>query len=177
MIGKTKLGGDCGELPDLVRQRDDDPARVLYGGFASGETERAEAGETFGLVFSQKNKFSSPDGAVLAVAGAIQSDAEHVVRRVLVFEQTGEHVRQMMLHRDARKAELFSKTGRGLFRMLVMGDGGEIRPVEFAKHRNRLFECLAGRDIAEIANMRTEDDLPAGSDGHGVFHFTTDAEN
>ena len=61
--------------------------------------------------------------------------------------------------------------------MLVMRDGGEIRPVEFPEHRNRLFEGPAGRDVAEIADMRTEDDLPAGGDGHGVFHFTTDAEN
>ena len=111
MIGKTKPCGDSRELPDLVRQRDDDAAGVFCGGLATGEAERAQAGESFSLIIPQENEFSAPDGAIFPVTRAIPRDTEHVVGQMPVFEQTGEHMGQMMLHRDARQPEFFSKTG------------------------------------------------------------------
>ena len=93
-----------------------------------------------------------------------------------MLKETGEHVREMMLDREAGQAERFHIVGGGVSRMLVVRHGGEIGSEETAEHLDSLLKRHAGGHAAEIADMRTQDNAMAGGHGHGVFHFPSDAE-
>ena len=83
---------------------DRDPARIPDGGFTARETEGAQPGKAPGAAGLEQDEFTAPDGAILAAARAIPRDAEDAVGRVAVLQQDGEHMRQMMLHGEARQA-------------------------------------------------------------------------
>lgn len=125
-----------------MEQRVGDAPRIAHGGLTAREAKRPHAAEAVGEAFLQEEKFSAPDGAVLAVARAVEGDTEHAVGRLVVLKQTGEHVGEVVLHGDtARDRRRGPETRRGIVGMFVAGDGGKRRAVHFGEHVDRATKC------------------------------------
>ena len=132
-------------MTNRVSESQRDAARIAYGGRASHQAKRPEPGETFGAaVTTEENKFSTPDSPIFPVAGAVPSNAENLVGGVLVFQQAGEYVSEMMLDREAREALPLRITRGGIVRMFIMHNRGEFCPVQLGQGRDRVTKDRLG---------------------------------
>ena len=78
-----------------------DAARVADRGVSAGEVDRREVGDAFVSVDVGEQYLATPDGAVVAVARAVERDADDpLVRVALVLGHHGRDVGVVVLHLD-----------------------------------------------------------------------------
>src|ERR1700691_3592401 len=90
-------------------------------------------------------EFSTPDAAVVAIAGTIEADAQHPLIPCAMLSQHGGEVSAMMLHRDFfRSGQAQRVCCRKVLRVRVVHDD-QIIPAHVV-HRNEIadgfLECL-----------------------------------
>jgi hypothetical protein len=114
-------------------------ARIANGGSASHQAKRPEPGETFGgAITTEENEFSTPNSPIFPVAGAVPCNAEDLISGMLVFQQAGEDVSEMMLDGEAWETLPLRITRRGIVWMFIMNNRGKLCPVQLGQGRDRV---------------------------------------
>ena len=119
--------------------------------------------DTFNPGVSDEKKLAAPDGAVLAVPGAVEREPRDLRLPISALGQHARDVRAMVLHGDVTPRREALRELRGLIlRVQVVRDDqiGCIDFVHLAKVAYRRFEGLARREVIEIADVLTRERLP-----------------
>ena len=86
-------------------------------------------------------------------------------------------VRVMVLHRDGGKVEVERELRRQVLRMEIVRDHFGTHAVERGEVVDGLEERLVGREVLEVADVMTGDDVVATRDGDGRLQLGADREH
>ena len=122
-------------------------------------------------------EFPAPDGAVGAVAGAVQGDADHAVGAA-VFRQAGGDMGVMVLHPDeAHPGQTPGIAGAEIEGMEVMGDDGRVLAAQGLKMGDGALVIIKSLDGIKVADMLAEQGDAVGGHAEGVLLFGPDAQD
>ncbi len=126
---------------------------------------------------SAHEPLAAPDRAVLAIAGAVERDADHaaLIRRPAVLRQRSRDVRLVMLDAVQRQVVLggegLGQARRGVIGMQIAGHDLRLQPEEMLVGRQRRPVVLQRLDVLHIADVLADEGVFVAGEGEGVLEL------
>ena len=182
---------------ELEEERERGPSRLLHGGVAAREAERAEVGDAREAGRVAEEELAAPDRAVGPVAGAVPRDAERGPVGLVLGEAGGE-VGVVVLDGDeaeaprARRGEdrgrqrplrlvprrgAAGPAGREVVGVEVVRDGDRLGLPEAEEVGDDALERGERLGRLEVADVLREDDLAPEAEADDVLQVRADGED
>ena len=122
-------------------------------------------------------EFPAPDGAVGAVARAVQGDADTAFGAA-VFRQAGGDMGVMVLHPDAaHPGQPLGIAGAEIEGVKVMGDDGRVLAAQGLKMGDGVLKIIKSLHGIQVADVLAEQGDAVGGHTEGVLLFGPDAQD
>ena len=132
--------------------------------------------DPFDLVLPDEEKFTSPDGAVRSIPGAVPGDTKRW-QFDFIFRDAGQGVRDMVLNPDNCLTTFLRKLRGEIIRMQIRRDAFWRHVVEFRQIRANPAERGVRLLGFQITDVLAEENIFADGQRHRVFEVRTDGEN
>ena len=169
------------EILDVVLHQvaECDAPRFVDRGGPTGKRDVFEMCHTFEARVIGNEHFPSPDGAIGAIAGAIERDTDHSSVE-MIFRHAGSDMRVMVLDTDQLNAFRFLSDcplGGEIVRVKIVRDDLGLNFQDALHVLDGFFVEIVAFEIFKIADVLAEERFGATNNADRVFQFATDGEN
>ncbi len=167
------------EILDVVFDQiaEGDAPRFMNRGRATGQGNVFEMGGAFEIAVFRKEHFPAPDGAIGAVAGAIEGDADHFSIK-MIFGHAGSDMRVVMLY--ANQLHGFARQrpfGGKVIGMEIVGNHLGLNFQDALQVLDGFLEEVMALKIFQIADVLAEKSFAAARDADSVLQFCANGQN
>jgi len=146
-------------------------------GAAPGEGNVLKVSSAFERQVIGDEDFTSPDGAVGTVTGAVEGNADDLAIE-MIFGHAGGDVRVVMLYGDVLEVyTLECPLGGKIIGVEIVGDDGGLDFENALEMGNGFVKEIVAFEVFQIADVLAEKSFPTADDADGVFEFAANRQD